>query len=228
MKTGDEHAGDQAAALGVGGRLLKQLEIQAVRERLVLWGGRGLARRSRGAQRTPLLVRFHPLWWIRKPATKLKEAARRAARDAKAAKRSGQTGNAYGEAAATLAYGRGYGRGYGGRRRDRRGYGGRGRRGGVPGNTRRGSSADGFRTSRLAVQAGRPRRGAVTRVLTTTNECSSAIRVVRLLALVPDPALPLLRVCSSPPRSASFFRSASLTLALSLSGGWRVAQRFPG
>ena len=109
-KTGDEYAGDQAAALGVGGRLLKQLEIQAVRERLVLWGGFAafaLAALHVVLKRTPLLVRFHPLWWIRKKAaTKLKEAkeaAKRAARDAKAAKRSGQTGNAYGEAAATLA-----------------------------------------------------------------------------------------------------------------------------
>ena len=111
-KTGDEYAGDQAAALGAGGRLLKQLEIQAVRERLVLWGGFAcfvLAALHVVLKRTPLLVRFHPLWWIRKRAAttakEAKEAARRAARDAKAAKRSGQTGKAYGEAAATLAAG---------------------------------------------------------------------------------------------------------------------------
>ena len=57
-------------------------------------------------KRTPLLVRFHPLWWIRKKAAATakdaKEAAKRAARDAKAAKRRGaQKPN--GEAAATMA-----------------------------------------------------------------------------------------------------------------------------
>lgn len=108
-KTGDEYAGDQAAALGVGGKLLKQLEIQAVRERLVLWGGFAcfmLAALHVVLKRTPLLVRFHPLWWIRKKAAatakEAKEAAKRAARDAKAAKRRGaQKPN--GEAAATMA-----------------------------------------------------------------------------------------------------------------------------
>ena len=78
----------------------------------VLWGGFAcfvLAALHMVLKRTPLLVRFHPLWWIRKRAAttakEAKEAARRAARDAKAAKRSGQTGKAYGEAAATLAAG---------------------------------------------------------------------------------------------------------------------------
>jgi protein transport protein SEC20 len=87
-KTGDEYAGDQASALGIGGRLLKQLEIQAVRERVVLWGGFAcfmLAALHVVLKRTPLLVRFHPLWWIRKKAAvkavEAKKAAKLAAKD---------------------------------------------------------------------------------------------------------------------------------------------------
>ena len=109
-KTGDEYAGDQASALGIGGRLLKQLEIQAVRERVVLWGGFAcfmLAALHVVLKRTPLLVRFHPLWWIRKKAAvkavEAKKAAKLAAKEAKAAKKKGGVRVKVDETAAALA-----------------------------------------------------------------------------------------------------------------------------
>ena len=109
-KTGDEYAGDQASALGIGGRLLKQLEIQAVRERVVLWGGFAcfmLAALHVVLKRTPLLVRFHPLWWIRKKAAvkavEAKNAAKLAAKEAKAAKKKGGARVKVDETAAALA-----------------------------------------------------------------------------------------------------------------------------
>ena len=77
-KTGDEYAGNQRAALRGGGKLLARLERQAVTERLVLWGGFAcflLACAHVALKRTPVLVRFHPLWWIRHAAVrKAKEA----------------------------------------------------------------------------------------------------------------------------------------------------------
>lgn len=109
-KTGDEYTGDQASALGIGGRLLKQLEIQAVRERVVLWGGFAcfmLAALHVVLKRTPLLVRFHPLWWIRKKAAvkavEAKKAAKLAAKEAKAAKQKGGARVKVDETAAALA-----------------------------------------------------------------------------------------------------------------------------
>ena len=84
-KTGDEYAGNQRAALRGGGKFLARLERQAVTERLVLWGGFAcflLACAHVALKRTPVLVRFHPLWWIRQAAVrkaKEAEAAREAA-----------------------------------------------------------------------------------------------------------------------------------------------------
>lgn len=79
-KTGDEYEGDQSAALGSGDRLIAKLERAAKLERLVLWVGFAcfcLAAAHVILKRTPVLVRFHPLWWIRKRALKAaKEAAR--------------------------------------------------------------------------------------------------------------------------------------------------------
>jgi len=89
-KTGDEYAGDQRAALAGGGRLLSRLEKQAVWERRTLWCGFVcfmLAAAHVVLKRTPVLVRFHPLWWIRHAAVrKAKQAAKAAAAEAKAAK----------------------------------------------------------------------------------------------------------------------------------------------
>ena len=82
---GDEYAGNQRAALRGGGKLLARLERQAVTERLVLWGGFAcflLACAHVALKRTPVLARFHPLWWIRHAAVrkaKEAEAAREAA-----------------------------------------------------------------------------------------------------------------------------------------------------
>ena len=89
-KTGDEYAGDQRDALAGGGRLLSRLERQAVWERRTLWCGFVcfmLAAAHVVLKRTPVLVRFHPLWWIRHAAVrKAKQAAKAAAAEAKAAK----------------------------------------------------------------------------------------------------------------------------------------------
>lgn len=112
-RTGDEYAGNQRAALGGGGKLLARLERQAVTERLVLWGGFAcflLACAHVALKRTPVLVRFHPLWWIRhaavrkaKEAAKEAEAAREAA--AKALENDGGAAAAAAMAAAAAAAG---------------------------------------------------------------------------------------------------------------------------
>ena len=76
-KTGDEYAGG-AAALAGGGRSLSRLERQAAWEAPPLWMVRVLhaPRRRVVLKRTPVLVRFHPLWWIRHAAVrKAKQAA---------------------------------------------------------------------------------------------------------------------------------------------------------
>ena len=62
-RPGTSTPGIWAAALGAGGRLLKQLEIQAVRERLVLWGGSRafvLAALHVVLKRTPLVGQVPP------------------------------------------------------------------------------------------------------------------------------------------------------------------------
>jgi protein transport protein SEC20 len=136
-KTGDEYAGDQRAALAGGGRLLSRLEKQAVWERRTLWCGFVcfmLAAAHVVLKRTPVLVRFHPLWWIRHAAVrKAKQAAKAAAAEAKAAKTL-QAPTPTPLAAAAAGGGgdgdRRGGRRFGGGGRRRRG---RGVRGGVPG-----------------------------------------------------------------------------------------------
>ena len=89
-KTGDEYAGEQRAALAGGGRALSRLERQAVWERRTLWCGFAcfmLAAAHVVLKRTPVLVRFHPLWWIRHAAVReAKRSAKAAAEEARAAK----------------------------------------------------------------------------------------------------------------------------------------------
>mmetsp|Transcript_7942 Transcript_7942/g.19705 ORF Transcript_7942/g.19705 Transcript_7942/m.19705 type:complete len:361 (-) Transcript_7942:82-1164(-) len=79
-KTGDEYGGSQRAAVGAGGKLLTTLERQVVTSRLVLWLGFAcfmLAVFHVVLKRTPLLVRFHPLYYIRHAtARKATEAAK--------------------------------------------------------------------------------------------------------------------------------------------------------
>ena len=89
-KTGDEYAGEQRAALAGGGRALSRLERQAVWERRTLWFGFAcfmLAALHVVLKRTPVLVRFHPLWWIRHAAVReAKRSVKAAAAEAGAAK----------------------------------------------------------------------------------------------------------------------------------------------
>ena len=90
-KTGDEYAGEQRAALTGGGRSLSRLERQAAWERRTLWLGFAcfmLAAAHVVLKRTPVLVRFHPLWWIRHAAVR---KAKQAAADAKAATKAAKS-----------------------------------------------------------------------------------------------------------------------------------------
>ena len=90
-KTGDEYAGEQRAALAGGGRSLSRLERQAAWERRTLWLGFAcfmLAAAHVVLKRTPVLVRFHPLWWIRHAAVR---KAKQAAADAKAATKAAKS-----------------------------------------------------------------------------------------------------------------------------------------
>lgn len=77
-KTNDEHDGEQRFALFGGGKMLTRLERQAVWERYTLWGGFFCfitAAAHVVLKRTPVLVRFHPLWWIRHAAVRREKAA---------------------------------------------------------------------------------------------------------------------------------------------------------
>jgi protein transport protein SEC20 len=146
-KTGDEYAGEQRAALAGGGRSLSRLERQAKWERRTLWLGFAcfmLAAAHVVLKRTPVLVRFHPLWWIRHAAVR---KAKQAAADAKADDESGEK-RLRGDADADARRRRRRRGGGGGSGRDgrRRGGGrkrwrrGRGVRGGVPGRGGEGGS----------------------------------------------------------------------------------------
>ena len=105
--TGDEYAGAQRSALGSGGRLLTKLERQAVTERIVLWVGFAcflLAAVHVIFKRTPVLVRFHPLYYIDTPRLRRQrkpQPPRAAAAEAKAAAKAGGSDGA-GAAAAGL------------------------------------------------------------------------------------------------------------------------------
>ena len=88
-KTQDEYTGEQRAQLSGGGKMLNQLERQAVWERYTLWVGFScfmLAAAHVVLKRTPLLVRFHPLWWIRHAHVRKEKEAAKAAAMVKAAK----------------------------------------------------------------------------------------------------------------------------------------------
>jgi protein transport protein SEC20 len=84
-RTKDEYDGDQRSELSNGGVFLTKLERQAVWERRALWSGFACfvcAALHVVLKRTPILVRFHPLWWIRHAQVR---KARDAAKAAKAA-----------------------------------------------------------------------------------------------------------------------------------------------
>ena len=88
-KTNDEHDGEQRFALFGGGKMLTRLERQAVWERYTLWGGFFCfitAAAHVVLKRTPVLVRFHPLWWIRHAHVRKEKEAAKAAAMVKAAK----------------------------------------------------------------------------------------------------------------------------------------------
>lgn len=109
-RTGDEYGGSQRAALGAGGKLLTTLERQAVVERIILWVGFAcflLAAAHVVLKRTPVLVRFHPLYYIRHAAAKrakeAKEAVELAAKEAREAAGTVEGGRIKKMAAGTVA-----------------------------------------------------------------------------------------------------------------------------